>query len=406
MKDIYAGWFFDGSGKSAQKNVRLTVKNSRIESIRKYPAKDTENPNPFRTDIVDLTDCTILPTLVDSHVHLLMSGTMDQTARVRQQAARLQAADAIISDHIHQHLAGGILAVRDGGDKSGRVLKYNTNQFQMLDIPLQIKVAGCAWHRPGRYGKLIGRALESPNTLEKAIKNESGKIDHIKIVNSGLNSLTEFGKETLPQFDVTELKAAVSAADRRKLKTMVHANGQIPVQFAVAAGCHSIEHGFFMGADNLQAMADKAIFWVPTAVTMHAYCRYLTKIGQESDIARKNLDHQLEQLVKARKYGVQIAVGTDAGSPGVDHGIAIIDEMKLLMEAGFSIEETIKCATFNGVQLLGTNDMGLLTAKMPATFIAVKGDPTGLPDSLHELKRIYVSGELLISASNRNFSDF
>ena len=151
---------------------------------------------------------------------------------------------------------------------------------------------------------------------------------------------------------------------------------------------------FFMGDDNLQTMAEKRTFWVPTAVTMKAYCQYLEKIGKEADIALKNLEHQLSQLEKARNYGVQIAVGTDAGSPGVNHGIAIIDEIKLLMEAGFSTEETVKFATYNGAKLLRIDDMGLLIPEKPATFIAVKGDPSGLPDSLRELKGIYVKGEL------------
>ena len=122
----------------------------------------------------------------------------------------------------------------------------------------------------------------------------------------------------------------------------------------------NIEHGFFMGTDNLSLMADKAVIWVPTAVTMQAYGRYLKQIGKNTDIARQNLDHQLEQLMAARQYEVPIALGTDAGSPAVDHGIAMVDEMKILMEAGFSIEKTIRCATFNGAQLLGIRDLGLL----------------------------------------------
>jgi imidazolonepropionase-like amidohydrolase len=406
LKDIYAGWFLDGSGRPVQKNVRMTVKNGRIESISKYSTKDNDKLQTLENEILDLTDCTILPALIDSHVHLLMSGTMDQTERERQLEMRRGAEEKIISRHINEHLSIGTLAVRDGGDKTGLLLEYKNNQFQTQNLPVQIKVAGRAWHKPGRYGKLIGRALESQNTLEKVIQQENDKIDHIKIVNSGLNSLTEYGKETLLQFDVSELKAAVSAANQRNLKIMVHANGQIPVQIAIDAGCHSIEHGFFMGDDNLKTMAEKRIFWVPTAVTMKAYCRYLLKIGKVTDIARKNLDHQLEQMQKARKYGVRIAVGTDAGSPGVDHGISIVDEMGLLMEAGYSIEETVKFATYSGAMILEIDDMGLLIPDMPATFLAVKGDPSKLPDSLQEQKKIFVNGDFLISTSNHNFRGF
>ena len=247
MKDIYAGWFLNGSGSPVQKNVRITIKNGRIVSISKNSTKDQDKLKTSESEILDLTDCTILPALIDNHVHLLMSGTMDQTARERQLEMRHPAAGEKISAHLNDHLSNGVLAVRDGGDKTGHLLEYKNNQFQAQNLPVQIKVAGRAWHKPGRYGKLIGRELKSPNTLKKVIQQETEKIDHIKIVNSGLNSLTEYGKETLPQFDVSDLKGAVSAANQRNLRIMVHANDKIPVQFAIDAGCHSIEHGFFYG---------------------------------------------------------------------------------------------------------------------------------------------------------------
>ena len=142
-------------------------------------------------------------------------------------------------------------------------------------------------------------------------------------------------------------------------------------------------------------MAEKAVVWVPTAVTMQAYGRYLKQIGEKNDIALKNLDHQVEQLQTAGQLKVPIALGTDAGSPGVDHGIAIVDEMKIFIKAGFSIEKTVRCATFNGAQLLGLQDLGLLVPGMPATFIAVKGDPADLPNSLRNIEGAYIKGKLV-----------
>ena len=394
MKIINIGWLIDGSGDPVRKNVQLRVVGGHIDAVVKNsPRKSDRNPDKLKAETLDLADATILPALVDSHVHLTMSGTMDPTARIRQLDAGFDTTEIAVRRHLTQHLAAGVLAVRDGGDKKGHLLRYKLDCLPAQGVPVQIKCAGRGWHKPGRYGNLIGRALESTISLARAISLENDKINHVKIVNSGLNSLTEFGKETLPQFEGNELQAAVSAADQLGLKTMVHANGQKPVQTAVAAGCHSIEHGFFMGSDSLRAMADKAVFWVPTAVTMQAYGRYLSRIGKKSEIAQQNLDHQLEQLMAARQYEVPIALGTDAGSPAVDHGVAIVDEMKILMEAGFSIEETIRCATFNGTQLLGIKDPGLLVQGMPATFIAVKGDPSGLPDSLRHLQGIWVKGE-------------
>jgi hypothetical protein len=83
-------------------------------------------------------------------------------------------------------------------------------------------------------------------------------------------------------------------------------------------------------------MADKAVFWVPTAVTMPAYCSYLNRIGKNVDIARKNLDHQVEQPITGRQLKVPVALGT---------------------------------------------------------FVAVEGNPTGLPDSLRRIQGVYLRGE-------------
>ncbi len=394
MQIINSGWLIDGSGSSIRTKAQLRVINGCIDDVREnwsaHPGKMADNPD---VETLDLKNATILPALVDSHVHLSMSGTMDQAERLRQLDTGFGPAEDVIRKHLEQHLAAGVLAVRDGGDKRAHVLRYKRKHVPLQGMPVQIKSAGRAWHKPGRYGKLIGRALDVSRSLSQAIELEKDPVDHVKIVNSGLNSLTEFGQETLPQFNGDELQAAVSAADHRGFKTMVHANGLKPVQIAVSAGCHSIEHGFFMGRDNLKSMAEKAVFWVPTAVTMQAYCHYLMQIGKNTDIARQNLDHQREQLMVARQLKVPIALGTDAGSPAVDHGAAILDEMKILMEAGFSIEETIRCATFNGAQLLGIRDLGLLVPGMPATFIAVKGDPSGLPDSLKRIQGVYLKGE-------------
>ena len=118
---------------------------------------------------------------------------------------------------------------------------------------------------------MIGKSPGASEKLGQCICKQVRCIDHIKIVNSGLNSLVRFGNETPPQFDVMELKEAVKIGKRFGRKTMVHANGKKPVEVALKAGCHSIEHGFFMGQENLKRMAEKQIFWVPTAVTMKAY---------------------------------------------------------------------------------------------------------------------------------------
>ena len=112
----------------------------------------------------------------------------------------------------------------------------------------------------------------------------------------------------------------------------------------------------------------------------------------EHEVSRMNLDHQLEQISKARELGVTIALGTDAGSIGVHHGSAVIEELKLLITAGYSLPEAIRCASCNGAELLGIEDFGVLSKGMAATFLVAKGDPSKLPDSLSAIQAIYING--------------
>jgi imidazolonepropionase-like amidohydrolase len=109
-------------------------------------------------------------------------------------------------------------------------------------------------------------------------------------------------------------------------------------------------------------------------------------------VASRNLDHQLEQIHQAKKVGVPIALGTDAGSIGVHHGGSVKEEIRLLMTAGISGTEAIRCATLNNARLLNLNNCGLLAKGAVATFIAVAGPPQDLPDSLGRIASLYIKG--------------
>jgi imidazolonepropionase-like amidohydrolase len=215
----------------------------------------------------------------------------------------------------------------------------------------------------------------------------------VKIVHSGLNSLMDLGRETPPQFPLEELQKAVLCAHKKGLKVMIHANGKRPVQEAIDSGCDSIEHGFFMGTENLRRLADAQVIWVPTAFTMEAYARTLPKGSPGGDGARRNLDHQLNQIRQAKDFGVRIAIGTDAGSMGVHHGEAVGEEIRLLFAAGWGLVEAVRSATSAGAALLGLEPpSGCLVTGGPATFLAVNAKPEKLLDALATPQEIWVKG--------------
>ena len=331
--------------------------------------------------------------IVDSHAHLFMSGTPDPASRRHQLNASFEDLKEGMKSHLLMQLAHGVVALRDGGDYGGHASRYKRECLPGDGLPVVVNVAGKAWHAPGRYGSLIGRTPLEGHTLARSVLKQQDGVEHIKIVNSGLNSLTVFGKETQPQFDLLELKEAVRSGRDVGLKTMVHANGRLPVRMAIEAGCHSIEHGYFMGEENLVRMAGGGVTWVPTAFTMEAYTRMLGPGIPAALTAKKTLYDQLKQMRQAAQLGVPTAVGTDSGSLGVNHGRAMREEVKLFISAGFSVQRAIQCATANGADLLGLeNELGRIVSGMPATFVAAGGGPDSLPDALSSPKGVYVKG--------------
>ncbi|OQY47841.1 MAG: hypothetical protein B6240_05280 [Desulfobacteraceae bacterium 4572_87] len=388
-KTVLAGWMIDGTGAPIQKNVLLGIRNGVFEKIQSFPVTSMKPPG-----ILDLSEYTLLPGLADAHVHMFMSGNEDRSRRKQQLNEGFHQVKKTISRHLEQLLVHGVLAVRDGGDKDGYTQQYKKSCMKEPYTDISLYVAGKAWHKPGRYGSFVGCALKK-GSLAQGILRGSDDIDHVKIIQSGLNSLTVFGKESPPQFHLKALREAVNVSTRLGLKTMVHANGEVPVQIALEAGCSSIEHGFFMGEENLAQMAHKNVFWVPTAYTMKAYAEHAEGSNVDRRVALRNLDHQLEQISEAKRLGVPIALGTDSGSIGVHHGSAVISELRLLLDAGFSMEGAIKCASFNNARLLGLDGKGFMKKGMRADFIAVKGSPSGLPESLRDISMVHVGERFL-----------
>jgi imidazolonepropionase-like amidohydrolase len=386
---LLAGWLIDGSGGPVQEKVLLSIVDGRFAAIEKYvPGNGLD-----AALLTDLSHCTVLPPLVDSHVHLFMSGTTDKPTRAHQLVADYIEQRPVIARHLHDLFSHGVLGVRDGGDKGGFALAYR--QTKEMHPEVILKVVGRAWHKEGRYGGLIGRVPGDGVRLVDAYGREDAAIDQVKLVNSGCNSLKVFGRETEPQFATEELAEIVAAAEKTGRKVMVHANGREPVRRAIVAGCQSIEHGFFMGLENLELMAKKGIFWVPTVFTMKAFIANFDHAGDHADlqVIEKNLEHQLGQLTLARQLGVNVAMGTDAGSLGVLHGESMVEEMKLFRKAGYSLAETIRCATSNGARLLGLDDFGLLAKGKTATFLVARGAPPQLPRKLSYLEGIYINGQ-------------
>ena len=191
---------------------------------------------------------------------------------------------------------------------------------------------------------------------------------------------------------------------------MVVANGLQQVEEALEAGCDAIEQGYGMGEGNLRKMAEKDVLWIPgvlraknalivSGASGDVGCRFslgYVAPGKPDPGAethwKKMLAEQLAQLRLARKLGVTTAVGTGAGSVGILHGESMVEEMKLFIKAGYSLEETIRCASENGAGFFGMENLGTLTVGRKATFLIARGSVKQLPRKLSYLEGIYIDG--------------
>jgi imidazolonepropionase-like amidohydrolase len=383
----------DGDGGRAQRDRVLVWGGGRILALL-APDEAAARGIAWR----DFPDGCLLPALIDGHVHLALPG--DAQGELRRAPLGADAAEAArrIDRHLAAQRAAGVAVVRDGGDRGGVVLQRSERGG--LEGATRVRAPGPAFFRQGRYGGFIGEALPAGGSLAAAIAARlapgcAPRPDHLKILNSGINSLKHYGHQTPPQFAAGELQAAVAAAGRLALGCMVHANGREPVAGALEAGCRSIEHGYFMGPENLARMAERGVFWVPTVAPMARLAETMPPGGAEAATARRTLEDQLEQIALARRLGVAIVAGSDAGGSGVTHGRALHWELGWLMAAGFGPEAAVRCAGGEAARLLDLPDLGRLAPGCRASFLAVPGAPEDLPRGLERIALVVLDGRVV-----------
>jgi imidazolonepropionase-like amidohydrolase len=200
--------------------------------------------------------------------------------------------------------------------------------------------------------------------------------DFIKVLASGPVDLDRSGHVGPPQFRFEDLSYLVELAKNQGLGVMAHANGPHAVAEAVRAGAATVEHGYFMGEDNLKRLADQGIPWIPTVVPLAVL------EAREPDPERQRrigdiVRHQLDQAAQAEALGVPLILGTDAGCPGVAVGPGLYMEMSLWLSAGIRAETVLDAAVYRPAHLFGWDlDLGRLE---PGSRALLTGCDAGRP---------------------------
>ena len=302
----------------------------------------------------------VMPGFVDAHVHLLLHGVpVDGPSRAAHAKQPVEALLEAARASARQSLRYGVCHVRDAGDR------YAINDMIRDEVAggatgmTKVYSAGIGLKRPKQYGAFIGLDVTDRASIIAAVTERNVRADAIKIVLTGLIDFERGAVTDEPQFATEEAALIVNAAHRCGKPTLAHCSGLKGLEVAAEARVASIEHGFFMSRAMLALMCERRIAWTPTFCPVHFQWACPQACGWSQAAVsnlRRILDAHREHLRLAHEMGVELLLGTDAGSMGVEHGKAVTQEIRHYVEAGLPLEAALKAATTTNRRHLGLPD--------------------------------------------------
>jgi len=381
---IHAGRLIDGDADRALTEVTIRVSGDTITGIeRGYTLAGDDDT------VIDLSDQTVLPGLMDTHVHL----TGQYSPRSNLNRFILNEADYAYDAAMYakRTLEAGFTVVRNLGDAFNVTVALR-KAIEAGDVPgPRIFTAAKTLASTGGHGDPTNGwaahfgadptpkdgVVNSPEDARKAVRQRyKDGADWIKITaTGGVLSVAKSGQN--PQFTDEELKAIVATATDYGMRVAAHAHGTEGMKRAVIAGVASIEHGTYMSEEVMQLMKDHGTYYVPTILAGNWVAEKAKIDGFFPELVRPKAA-AIGPVIKstfARAYelGVPIVFGTDTGVSA--HGDNA-QEFALMVEGGMPPMEAIQSATSVAARFLEIADThGTLAEGKQADIIAVPGNP-------------------------------
>lgn len=378
---------FDGTSEGVIEDGAVVVEDGRIASVG--PARGL-SPN---TEAVDLGDVTLMPGLVDAHVHLVW----DASAKPHEVVERESRALTVLrcAKNAALHLRAGVTTVRDLGATDGLSIDVaRAVELGLLPGP-RVVAAGRAIAMTGGHGWFLGREADGADAVRRAAREEmKAGAACIKLMASG----GVYGHAEEPgssQLTPEEMRAGVEEAHKAGRRVAAHAYSTAAIGNALEAGVDSIEHGSFLDRDTAEMMRETGTWLVPTMSVYAAMSEKGPELGAPEYIQRKTaevLEASRRAFRLALDAGVPMAAGTDCGAPGHPHG-TLREELKLMVEAGATPQQALKFGTSGAARLLGLgNELGTLGPGKRADVLAVGGDPLRDIHALDEVRLVLRDG--------------
>jgi len=380
---IYCGKLIDPMAGQVLTEMTVIVSGNMVSAVQKgYAAAATDDK------VIDLKNRTVMPGLIDCHVHLEdQQSANQQLKRFTQNEADIAFQSTV---YAKTTLMAGFTTVRDVGGTGVNVsLRNAINKGIVIGPHVYTSdklLASTGGHADPTNGAREG-LYEEPRFTENVVDGKDACIkavrqmykegaDLIKITASGgVLSLEKDGAGA--QFNDEELKAIVETAKDYGMRVAAHAHGAEAIKRAIRAGVTSIEHGTYMDDEAIALFKKYGTWYVPTIIAGKSVADSAKKPGYFPPIITQKalaVGPVIQgTFAKAYKAGVKIAFGTDAGVYA--HGKNWM-EFVYMTEVGMPALEAIKCATVNGAELIGISDKaGTIEAGKWADIVAVEGDP-------------------------------
>jgi imidazolonepropionase-like amidohydrolase len=332
--------------------------------------------------IIDLGDTTLLPGLIDAHVHLFLHPGAEDLQTVEESAPQRTIMATVSA---RADLMAGYTAERDmGTEGAGSASAAVRNAIDQGLIPgPRLRVSGNAIDILGGHEDAIGYNPEqhvlpnathanNPAELVTVIREQIKEgADFIKIYQTGEDSFRDDRLSTPYQYTEAELASAVGEAARVGKRVAVHATGEPGALYAVRAGVASVDHAFQLSDETMRLMREKHIPAVPTFTIQEYFSEHAS--GPDEPTWGRLLDFHAREFRKQLAAGVPMAVGSDVGP--FPHGTQA-RELVLMVKYGMTPLAALQADMIDGAKLLGwEGEIGALKPGYLADIIAVPGNP-------------------------------
>lgn len=391
---------FDGFNPTLAGDVYIVVEGRRIGAVTSEP--------PPGVDVTDLGDVTVMPGMVDTHVHLAWDASAEPELRTAFEHPSLVAIETM--RHGMQHLAAGVTTVRDVGSPGGQAIAVGESFRRRLVAGPRVVAAGqpiCM--TGGHVWRHLSQEADGPDALRAAVRTQvRAGARMIKLMASGGICGDADERPGVPELSLSELAAATDEAHRLGYPVAAHAHSLLAIRNAISAGVDSIEHGSALDIATAELMVETGVMLSPTVTAVRSLTANGSKLHVPGHVLAKARAAQppwIQSTTMAIDAGVLIVAGTDAGVPGRAHG-EVAEEVAFLGELGLPALEALRACTSRAADLLGMGDqIGRISEGLTADLVAVDGDPIEDLNALGRVRTVVADGRLFEVSQLREVLD-